>query len=103
MNYPEMKKNISKELDELFKDYKRVLQKTLVLNSKILNLYNDSLNTKYSEDFVNFVEKDERMKKFTTLTASLLYVENPTNEEIIQKLLDDVQLNMYEEQNKIRK
>ena len=100
MNYPEIKEKVSKELDQILIDYKRMLYKVLSLNNKILDLYEKSVNEDHIEDLVNFVEKDERMKRLTSLTISLMYVENPSNEEIIQKLLDDIQLNLEELNNK---
>ena len=101
MSYYDLKEKVSKELDQVLIDYKRVLYKVLALNNKIIDLYKKNMNNENSEDLVNFVEKDERMRKLTSLTISLMYVENSSNEEIIQKLLDDVQLNL-EESNKKR-
>ncbi len=100
MSYPEIKEKLSKELDQILIDYKKVLYKVLSLNNKILDLYEKIVNNEHIEDLVNFVEKDERMKQLTSLTISLMYVENPSNEEIIQKLLDDIQLNLEESNNK---
>lgn len=99
-NYQELKKNLSKELDLMFVDYNRILSKVLSLNEKILELYKVSSLSKNSRDFIKFVENDERMQKFTTLSIALMYSKDPTNEEVIHKLLDDIQLNLEELNNK---
>ena len=103
MSYKKSKENVERERDELFKEYEVFLKKTLQLSAKVSSLSQEVVTSEETKDFVALLSFDEKMKKLTRLTISLLYTEDPNNKEVLASLKNDIALAEMEAKKKNNK
>lgn len=92
--YNEKKQKIIKMKDELLKEYTNLLSKSMKYTSDIANVINSN-NISQIEvlDFMKFMFNNNDSDKLTRLCVALQYVENPSDTEVIDALIENIELN----------
>lgn len=89
MDYENLKKELLSEANLILKEYKEFATKVKELSKKIGHPIN--LTEVEKINYRIFLNSNEDIKKFLRLSLSLLYTENPKDEEIYTALLDNIE------------
>lgn len=81
--------------EEILKKYQELFLLSMQYGSSALELSNMRLLLSEAEDFRRFIESDVDSMKVTSLIAALMYVEYPTNPEIVTSLRRDMFINKH--------
>lgn len=93
MNYQVNKYKLIQKRDELLKEYKILLRKTLELTLEISNMYGNIGSPIEMVDWIEFNSNDKEMEKLTRLAAALQYVEMPHDKDVISNLQENIEIN----------
>ena len=93
MNYQVNKYKLIQKRDELLKEYKTLLCKTLELTVEISNMYGNIVSPIEIVDWIEFNSNDKEMEKLTRLAAALQYVEMPQDTDVISNLQENIEIN----------
>lgn len=100
MNYQVNKYKLMQKRDELLKEYKTLLCKTLELTVEISNMYGNIVSPIEIVDWIEFNSNDKEMEKLTRLAAALQYVEMPQDKDVIYNLQENIEINNSKNKNR---
>ena len=88
-------KNNEKLKEEILKEYKKLLTKSLQYSMEMTSVLEMGLTIQEYADFRKYIAGEIDSMKITSLIAALLYVQFPENDDTITKLREDMYINKY--------
>jgi len=99
--YNNKKKIYLSKIKNIREKFEQLYLKTIALGPKGTELYEIARNDKeLHDDFKDICENNEDVIFMIRLMNALLYVKDPENEEIMEKLIDDINLTKAEKKEK---
>ena len=94
MSYIEKKMDLLRKKEEILREYDDFFREVMEFGKDARNLENEAKNPMQQLDLVQFITEDVEMIKLFRLMSALLYVENPSDKEIIAALKENIKINV---------